>query len=287
MLSITELIRSSSQTVYVLDVSPPRSGNDLLFQELLDLTPDVFSVAYNPGLSVRVNSVMLASWLQNSTGIPTSFFLATRDMNKLALQSLLLGAQLHGLNNVTVVQGDAFSETKLQFVKGVNDFTPTEFITAIKNMNFRKDFENKNLIYPTDFCLGATVDLSKDLENEAELLHKKIFLGSNYIVFQPFFDFDLPEKLFDIFYKKFHSHVDLPIIWGIQMLENFSKSFSEIPSWVLDELSKGRPSIEIAQEMIEDLKNTQKVGSVYLVPPIFENGRRNYEVANELLTLIR
>ena len=48
------------------------------------------------------------------------------------------------------------------------------------------------------------------------------------------------------------------------MLENFSKSFSEIPSWVLDELSKGRPSIENAQEMIEDLKNTQKDGSVYL-----------------------
>ena len=175
MLSITELIRSSSQTVYVLDVSPPRSGNDSITSRVLDLTPDVFSVAYNPGLSVRVNSVMLASWVQNSTGIPTSFFLATRDMNKLALQSLLLGFQLHGLSNITVVQGDAFSETKLKFVKGVNDFTPTEFITAIKNMNFRKDFENKNLIYPTDFCLGATVDLSKDLENEAELLHKKIY----------------------------------------------------------------------------------------------------------------
>ena len=67
MPSLIELIRSENKIIYVLDVSPPRSGNDLLFQELLDLNPDVFSVAYNPGLSVRVNSAMMASWLQNST----------------------------------------------------------------------------------------------------------------------------------------------------------------------------------------------------------------------------
>ena len=193
MPSLIELIRSENKIIYVLDVSPPRSGNDLLFQELLDLNPDVFSVAYN--------SAMMASWLQNSTGITTSFFLATRDMNKLALQSLLLGAQLHGLENIVVVQGDPFTASKSQLIRHVNDFTATELIQSVKNLNSRKDLEDKNLIYPTDFCVGATVDLSKDLDSEVELLNKKILSGSDFLVLQPFFNVHLSEKLFDIFYK--------------------------------------------------------------------------------------
>lgn len=286
MPSITELIRSENKIVYVLDVSPPRSGNELLVQELLDLTPDVFSVAYNPGLSVRVNSAMMASWIQSATGITSLFFLATRDMNKLAIQSLLLGAQLQGLENIVVVQGDPFTESKSQHIQNVNDFSPTQLIQSVKNLNSRKDFEDKNLIYPTDFCVGSTVDLSKDLNSEAELLNKKILLGSDFLILQPFFNVDLPEKLFDIFYKKFHRHIDIPIIWGIQMLEKNSKSFSTIPNWILRDLSKGRPGVDITLEMIENLKNVQNLECIYLVPPFFGNGRRNYEAAKELLSLI-
>jgi len=287
MPSLIELIRSENKIIYVLDVSPPRSGNDLLFQELLDLNPDVFSVAYNPGLSVRVNSAMMASWLQNSTGITTSFFLATRDMNKLALQSLLLGAQLHGLENIVVVQGDPFTASKSQLIRNVNDFTATELIQSVKNLNSRKDFEDKNLIYPTDFCVGATVDLSKELDSEVELLNKKILSGSDFLVLQPFFNVHLSEKLFDIFYKKFHRHIDIPIVWGIQMLEKDSKSFATIPDHILDDLSTGRPGIEITLQMIENLKSVQDIESIYLVPPFSANGRRNYEAAKELFTLIR
>tara|TARA_B100000427_G_scaffold327480_1_gene338337 strand:- start:816 stop:1679 length:864 start_codon:yes stop_codon:yes gene_type:complete len=287
MPSLIELIRSENKIIYVLDVSPPRSGNGLLFQELLDLNPDVFSVAYNPGLSVRVNSAMMASWLQNSTGITTSFFLATRDMNKLALQSLLLGAQLHGLENIVVVQGDPFTASKSQLIRNVNDFTATELIQSVKNLNSRKDFEDKNLIYPTDFCVGATVDLSKELDSEVELLNKKILSGSDFLVLQPFFNVHLSEKLFDIFYKKFHRHIDIPIVWGIQMLEKDSKSFATIPDHILDDLSTGRPGIEITLQMIENLKSVQDIESIYLVPPFSENGRRNYEAAKELFTLIR
>ena len=37
----------------------------------------------------------------------------------------------------------------------------------------------------------------------------------------------------------------------------------------------------------ENLKSVQDIESIYLVPPFSENGRRNYEAAKELFTLIR
>ena len=51
-------------------------------------------------------------------GIDATFTLATRDMNRLALQSQLLGAQMLGLENVIVVQGDPFSPSRLGAYQG-------------------------------------------------------------------------------------------------------------------------------------------------------------------------
>ena len=71
------------------------------------------------------------------------------------------------------------------------------------------------------------------------------------------------------------------------MLEKDSKSFATIPDHILDDLSTGRPGIEITIQMIENLKSVQDIESIYLVPPFSANGLRNYEAAKELFTLIR
>ena len=101
MPTLIELLkRSENRNFIVCDFSPPNGGNSELLSESSVLTPDMFSVAYSPGKSVRVNPVMVSHWLQNNCKIPSIFTLATRDMNKGALQGILLGAQLLGLDNV-------------------------------------------------------------------------------------------------------------------------------------------------------------------------------------------
>ena len=62
--------------------------------DVADIDADILSVAYNPGQSVRVSSVFVAHYLQKELGKPAVFTLATRDMNPIAVQSLLLGAEL-------------------------------------------------------------------------------------------------------------------------------------------------------------------------------------------------
>ena len=77
-----------------------------------------------------MNSVTTAAVLQTRFSAEPIFTLATRDMNRLALQSLLLGAQGLGLENVIVVAGDPFGPTDSGAV-AVADFLPTELIAGI------------------------------------------------------------------------------------------------------------------------------------------------------------
>ena len=99
------------------------------------LDADFISVAYNPGKSTRVNPVAAAHWIKTNLGKEVVFTLATRDMNKVAVQSLLLGAELLGLENVVVVSGDALSRRELSLLKAVADYTPTGLLRAIGEMN--------------------------------------------------------------------------------------------------------------------------------------------------------
>ena len=176
--SLTRLIKDSwGRTFFACDVSPPKLGMDESLRSLCELKPDIFSVSYNPGRSTTVNSVVAANWVQIQTEIDAMFTIGTRDMNKLALQSLMLGAQLNSLKNVVIVAGDKFSDAESRLVREVNDFTPTEMIQATIGMNSRKDFTGRNIHEPTEFCIGGVFDLNKRWEKEVVLVAEKVTPG--------------------------------------------------------------------------------------------------------------
>ena len=83
--------------VFICDFSPPRGSDPALLEGAQQIGADFISVAYNPGKSTRVNSTLAASWIQANAAQDVLFALATRDMNKVAAESLLLGADLMGL----------------------------------------------------------------------------------------------------------------------------------------------------------------------------------------------
>ena len=93
MPTVTEAVQSSAgRPVVICDVSPPRGSTPGPLENAADLDADFLSVAYNPGQSVRVSSVFAAQYVLESLDRPVVFTLATRDMNRIAIQSLLLGA---------------------------------------------------------------------------------------------------------------------------------------------------------------------------------------------------
>ena len=182
MGKVTDILNNSNEPVTICDFSPPKGSDPLLQCNAASLDATFLSTAYSPGQSVRVDPAMLAYTIRKLTQKEVIFTLATRDMNKLAIQNHLLGANLLGLENVLIVGGDAFSKINLASIKSVKDFTTTQLIAATKSMNLGQDYSGRKLLTSTNFCVGATINLGNNIQEESILTHKKVVIKNIPIV---------------------------------------------------------------------------------------------------------
>ncbi len=272
--------------LFICDFSPPRGADPKLLAPAQDLDADFISVAYNPGKSTGVNSAFGACWIKAHAGSDVLFTLATRDMNRVAAQSLLLGAALLGLENVLVVKGDGFTERELSAVKTVDDFKPTELLNSIAAMNEGRDFKGGKLRSATDLCVGAPIDLAHGVRRETRLTRRKVEAGAEFFLMQPLFD---PRRLEDFlsgYEREYGEPLSAPVFCGVQVMAPDSIVFGDIPEWVARDLSGGRPGEEIAAQVVRDFV-AEGFRSIYLVPPIIRGGRRDYKAAQRVIDIFR
>ncbi len=287
MTKMTDLLTSAQgRPVFLCDFSPPRGADASALQDAASLEADALCVAYAPGKSVRADSAMLAAAIKQRSGKEVVFNLSTRDMNKLALQSHLIGAALLGLQNVLVVKGDPFTEKDLALVKDVRDFTPTGLIRAIKGMNGGLDYKGLKLRTATDFCVGASLDLSKGAEHEARLAHRKVQAGADFLVAQPVFEASKVREFSQAYEAASGGKLSVPVFWGLQVLVKDGLLFGEMPSRVRQELEQGRPGHEIALELLAQFR-AAGLRAFYLIPPILRGGARDYAAAQRVLEQAR
>lgn len=272
--------------VVICDFSPPRGADPGLADHARGLATDFISVAYSPGKSTRINPVIMAHWLKQQTGKEVVFTLATRDMNKVALQGLLLGAHLLGLENVIVVKGDDFSPRELASVKDVNDFKPTGLLKSIQELNHGTDYRGQKLRTSTDFCAGATIDLGRGIDREVTLTRRKVEAGAQFFITQPVFDPAQAREFLDRYATLYGQPLPAPVFFGVQVMARDGIIFSSVPQWAARDLERGRPGQDIALQLLHQF--TQKgFNAIYLVPPILRGGARDYAAAQAVLESFR
>jgi methylenetetrahydrofolate reductase (NADH) len=287
MTKVTEALEAAGDRPVVLcDFSPPRSGNPAAIDHVTGLATDFFCVAYNPGKAVRASSSSVAYRLMQTTGKGAVFNLGTRDMNKLAMQTFLLSAQILGLENVIVIQGDRFTERDLERVKPAGDYSPTELIAAIRQLNEGTDFRGTKLRDPTDFCVGASIDLGRGIQHEAALTYRKAQAGAQFLIAQPIFAASERDEFLASYEGVAGGALQAPVFWGLQVLVKDGVIFANVPQSIKDELEKGRDGAEIALDTLEKLLEAG-IRSIYLVPPILRGGARDYEAAGRVLASLR
>ena len=286
MTKITDRYEQSAAPMFICDFSPPRGGGPELLEPAAGIDADWISVAYNPGRSTRVSPPIAAHWIKEHTGRDVVFTLATRDMNKIAIQSLLLGAQLMGLENVVVVQGDRLTERDLSRVRDASDYRPTELLGAIREMNRGIDFKGLRLRSPTDFCVGASLDLGRGVEREVQLAMRKVEAGAQFFISQPTFDPAGALELLDRYAEESGERLSAPVFLGVQVMTTEGPVFGDVPEWVTDGLAKGRSGVDIALEVLGRFTQAG-FRAFYLIPPILKGGRRDYEAAQAVLEAFR
>jgi 5,10-methylenetetrahydrofolate reductase len=283
MAKVTEICREiRDRPVFICDFSPPRGADPTLLEGARAVDADFLCVAYSPGKSVRVDPAIAAHTIRQQAGKDVVFTLATRDMNKLAIQNHLLGASLLGLDNVIVVGGDSFTERDLALVKDVSDFTSTGLIAAIKSMNQGMDYRGLKLRSSTDFCVGATIDLGRDMDGEARLTHRKALAGADFFITQPIYHLGQVERFQERYESAAGEKLSSPLFLGLQVLDAKGLIFGEVPESIREDLDRGRDGTDIAIELLHQFV-AAGVTNIYLVPPILRGGLRDYEAAQRVL----
>jgi len=151
----------------------------------------------------------------------------------------------------TASRPDSFTARQLSQVQDVNDYRPTELLRSISDLNQGTDFRGRQLRTGTDFCVGATIDLAREMDTEVGLTRRKVDSGAQFFISQPTFDPDLPTMFMARYADEHDEELSSPIFHGLQVMAPESIVFGNVPQWVTDDLAKDRPGEDIALQVLD------------------------------------
>jgi methylenetetrahydrofolate reductase (NADPH) len=241
-------------------------------------------------------SSLAASCALSQAGIEPVFQIVTRDRNRIALQSDLLGAASLGIKNVLCLSG--FHQTLIGCNESANvfDIDSIQLIDMIRKMNNGKLLDGSKIQGNFDMLIGAAANPDlKPIELNILRLSKKMAAGANFIQTQPVFNIDA----FKIWLEAVHTaglSDKAAILAGVLPLKSAAqaKELIElhtdfvIPETIINRITaSGNPEaqkkegVKIAAEIISKLKGLPGLKGVHIA------SGGNESAINELLAAIK
>jgi len=257
---------NSGKFIITAEISPPKGADMKAMLKEASLVKDfadAINVTDNQRAIMRMSPLAACTVLRQQ-GYETIMHLTCRDMNRLALQSELLGACSLGIDNVLVMTGDHPAKGDHRGAKPVYDLDSVQLLGLIKRLNKGFDFSGSRLTGKTDFCAGAVTNTEIN-EHALIKLEKKIKSGAMFIQTQGVFDIErfceFMDKIRSIKSKKAR------IIAGIIPLKSeksagfLNKNIAgiKVPESIINLMKNAKNpetrGIEIAAELISELRS--------------------------------
>ena len=179
--------------VITCELSPPK-GTDLsaLIEkaEMLKDSVDAFNLTDSAAARMTMDP-MVAGYELLKRGIEPTVQVTSRDKNRLALQSGMLGAHLLGIPNLVIMGGDPPHIGDHPEAKGVNDLFSSQIIEAANALNNGADHAGNPLTGRTNFYIGSVCNPgAADLAAEVENTRRKIEAGAQFFQTQAIYQAD-------------------------------------------------------------------------------------------------
>lgn len=177
---------------------------------------------YGPVISSLATAIKL-----KQAGIESIYQLVTRDRNRIALQSDILGAASMGIKNILCLSGYHQTLTDMPESANVYDFDSIQLIEVVNKMNKERILLNGTKI-KGDFSMyvGAVVNpYLRPLELNIMRLKKKVKAGAKFIQTQAVFNTTDFQEWLDAAYQKGITE-KAAIIAGIYPLESYDEAIN-------------------------------------------------------------
>jgi methylenetetrahydrofolate reductase (NADPH) len=200
MISTLAAKLAARKFVVTGELTPPK-GTDLtkLFAtaELLRGCVDAINITESPRARMAMDPRAVAVLLQ-ARGIETIVQITSRDRNRIAVQSDLLGAAALGLRNFVFMGGDLPIHGDHPDAKPVFDLTASGLLAAAEALRQGRDYAGNLLSGAPDLLLGATCNPGSDrFDAEVENTRRKIDAGARLLQTQALYEPDPLRRFID------------------------------------------------------------------------------------------
>ncbi len=264
------------------ECGPPRGADAEVIKkkgELLKGTVDAINVTDNQTSVVRMSSLSSCILLKQM-GIDATLQMVTRDRNRIAIQSDILGAAALGINNILCLSGDHQKFGDHSTAKNVYDIDSIHLIQTVKHMRDEGKFLGGDELkgVPRLFIGAAANPFADPFESRVVRLAKKVAAGVQFIQTQCIFNLERFGKWMQMVRDR-GLHEKVHILGGVTPMKsvgmaNYMKNMvpgMDVPDEVIARIKgvekekRAEEGVKIAIETIQQLKEMEGVHGVHIM----------------------
>src|SRR6187551_3589548 len=233
------------------ELTPPK-GTDLskffAAAELLRGSVDALNITESPRARMAMDPRAVGKLLQDR-GIEVIVQVTSRDRNRIAVQSDLLGAAALGLRNFVFMGGDSTAGGDHPEAKPVFDLTASGLLAAAEALRNGRDLSGNQLLGTPDLFLGATCNPGAlNFDAEVENTRRKIDAGAKLLQTQAVYHADPLRRFIDAVKPD-----GVAILAGVIPLKSEKSG-----AW----LNANLPGVVVPADMLEAMEQAAKTGVV-------------------------
>jgi methylenetetrahydrofolate reductase (NADPH) len=200
------------------------------------------------------------------------------------MQSDILGAAAHGIQNILCLSGDHMRIGNHPMTKPVFDMDSISLISMVKTMRDEKKFQcgEEIKVEPRMFIGGAANPFAEPFDWRVKRLEKKIEAGVDFIQTQAIFDMKrFEEFMAEVREREIHKKVFiLAGVLPVRSAKALSYMKDEVPGMrVPDELlarianaeDEKEEGINLCVELIKQIRDIEGVAGIHIMPVMYES----------------
>ena len=254
--------------VVTCELSPPK-GTQLepLFAKADALKDKITAFNLTDSAAARMTlDPTVAGYELHKRGIEPIVQFTSRDKNRLAIQSGMLGADVLGIPNLVIMGGDPPKIGDHPETKGVYDLFASQLVEAGVALNNGRDLAGNEIKGATNLYIGSVYNPGAgDMEGEVTNTHRKIDAGAEYFQTQAIYETDGYHKFMDSLGRNdINTLAGIIPIKSVKMASYMNERVPgiDIPQHMMDRIAKAEAddrvldeSMAIAAETIAAIKD--------------------------------
>ncbi len=234
------------------ECGPPRGSDPseiIEKAELLKDHVDAINITDNQTAMTRMSSLAACIHVKQ-LGLEPVLQMVTRDRNRIALQSDVLGAASHGIKNVLCLSGDHQSFGDCKSGQNVHDIDSMQLVQTIRYMRDEGKFlGGDDIKVPPQMFVGAAANPFADpYEIRIPRLAKKVASGAEFIQTQCIYNLD-----------KFEDWMKRVVDRGLHEKVHILAGMTPMKSAGMAKYMKNRvPGMDVPDELVKRLSDTPK-----------------------------